>query len=438
MITTLWTIFEILVNYYQGFMEIGFVDSVMKSKQKNNEKQFKTVFSLLIGTIITVFNHFTLFEGVLGIIVYWMCSFCYAILFLDGNIIMKLFYSSNPVIVLVPISSLSLNYVSSLNNMSIDEIVISQGIPRFIVLLVAQFLFYVVLKLLSRMYKLNGNSFNNTEFLIILFYIFFAVLLACILHRISMQPLSDSQRLFINISILLLVAINIIEYIMIGLLKQKNQQIQEFELNKLHDEYQKIYIEEAKMQYDSIAKVRHDIKNQLSALYGLLEDDNTEAAKKYISENVSVIKGGEPKIHSCNEIVNAIVNMKLTTASIMGVSVSCVSANELDGVSNIDWCNLLSNMLDNAIAACMELPEDMDKHIELLITKEENTYTVITSNTIASSVLADNPGLVTTKRDKKDHGLGTKIIKDIAQKYNGTHLFYEDCGKFICKLILKI
>lgn len=58
-------------------------------------------------------------------------------------------------------------------------------------------------------------------------------------------------------------------------------------------------------------------------------------------------------------------------------------------------------------------------------------------NTIGHSVLEGNPELNTTKKDKIIHGFGTKIINDIAKKYNGAFDYYEENGYFICSIILK-
>lgn len=47
-----------------------------------------------------------------------------------------------------------------------------------------------------------------------------------------------------------------------------------------------------------------------------------------------------------------------------------------------------------------------------------------------------NPRLTTTKADKKQHGLGTSIIREIARKYNGRCDFYESEGMFCCQVTL--
>lgn len=55
-------------------------------------------------------------------------------------------------------------------------------------------------------------------------------------------------------------------------------------------------------------------------------------------------------------------------------------------------------------------------------------------NTIGHSVLEGNPELNTTKKDKIIHGFGTKIINDIAKKYNGAFRLLRENGYFICRI----
>lgn len=52
-------------------------------------------------------------------------------------------------------------------------------------------------------------------------------------------------------------------------------------------------------------------------------------------------------------------------------------------------------------------------------------------------LLAKNPHLRTTKKNKSSHGYGTKIICDIARKYHGKYDFYEEEGFFCCSVTLK-
>ena len=92
-------------------------------------------------------------------------------------------------------------------------------------------------------------------------------------------------------------------------------------------------------------------------------------------------------------------------------------------------------MLENAVAACMKSQSD-HKCIHLKLSFDEYNYTFNLKNTIDTSVLDENPDLETTKSDNKSHGFGTKIIRDIAEKYNGQCDFYEERNYFCCNVTL--
>ncbi len=51
---------------------------------------------------------------------------------------------------------------------------------------------------------------------------------------------------------------------------------------------------------------------------------------------------------------------------------------------------------------------------------------IICKNSIPKSVLAENKALASTKKNKKRHGLGTKIVAQEAEKYGGLVDYYEE------------
>ena len=85
----------------------------------------------------------------------------------------------------------------------------------------------------------------------------------------------------------------------------------------------------------------------------------------------------------------------------------------------------------------MNVPEDMYKSVSLDISFEDGIYRFVIKNTIAYSVLENNKQLVTSKSDKKHHGFGVKIIREIAEKYHGRCDFFEQDNMFCCVVTLK-
>ena len=437
MITLCWDILEILINYSQGFIQIFFINSLLEPKKKNTNI-IRLLFSGIIGTLISVFNHYTIFEGFVGMIIYCCINLVFALFYLNGNILKKIFYSVIPVIVIALISVFTLNFFSTINHIDIMQIVSGHSIPRLMVLLSTQLLIFIFLKILIKLFSKGRNDFNNSEFIIMLVYLVLTSSLSFGLHMMVIDHITEKQRLYINISFFIIILINIVDFVVIDILNRKNIKIKEYELNKLHKEYQNRLIEDAKLQSQTLGKIQHDLKNSWQTLYDLIDKGNNEIAKQYISENITVIKSLDSKVFTNNDIVNSVINSKLSFASAMGIEVTCLLNKELDGVTDIDWCNLISNLLDNAITACMEIDNNAEKHIELTISKSENIYTLITTNSIKESVIMSNPDLHTTKQDTINHGMGTKIIKEISQKYFGSYLFYEENNDFVSKVMLRV
>ena len=183
--------------------------------------------------------------------------------------------------------------------------------------------------------------------------------------------------------------------------------------------------------------IRHDIKDQLTTVYELLTSGKTEDALEFIEQSNGIVKATMTFVQTNNPVANAIINSKLSTASTLGIKVSCITVNDFVGINELDLCDLLSNTLENAITACEAMPPDLNKFIYLEISKENNIYTFIVKNSLDKSVISENPKLKTTKKDIINHGLGTSIIRDIVNKYSGRYDYYEIDNAFCCSIILE-
>lgn len=134
--------------------------------------------------------------------------------------------------------------------------------------------------------------------------------------------------------------------------------MRENEALKLAQEYSRQYAKNAEIEYDALRKLRHDFKDNFSVVHTLLKSNNVELAMKHIEKNIGALSETEIFIHTNNDIVNAVINAKLSTAKFLGIDSTCLSVMDFDGLDNLDLCRLLSNMLENAITACIGIKED--------------------------------------------------------------------------------
>lgn len=102
-----------------------------------------------------------------------------------------------------------------------------------------------------------------------------------------------------------------------------------------------------------------------------------------------------------------------------------VQVNDLSSISyqTDELVVLLSNLLDNAIEACLRL----DGHREILcsILKEDSVY--ISIRNTSNPVVIVNNEIPTSKSEVTEHGFGIPAVKYILEQQNAEYTFaYKD------------
>lgn len=242
--------------------------------------------------------------------------------------------------------------------------------------------------------------------------------------------------LFAGTVIVSVILSDIFVFLLLSDILKKNKAVNELNLLKQTEEYNRQYIENLQNEYETVRKMRHDYKNSFLAVLALLDDGEVEKVRQQISESLGAMTETEVFINTDNAVVNAVVNAKLSSAKSLGIECECLVAKDISGIDDIDLCRLLSNMLDNAITACKN-DVGVHKRLELSIRRDDISYIFTVKNTVSSSVLEYNPELKSTKKGAGEHGYGVGIIREIAEKYGGRSDFYEDDGMFCCAVYLR-
>ena len=429
-----WNSFEIAVNFYQAFVQIWFIYRFFQPSAKKSVKMMSGVFGIILGTALTFLNSITLFEGFYSYI-YIVIVFLYASIAFKEKIIKKIFVSIFSFLIVLIITVVELNFISSVFEISVEQIITDESVKRFICVIVIQISIYIALRLALTVFK-YADEYAFSDWLPIITLLIATYILSSLLHVLSLS-MNEEQRIIINLANVVLLILNFVMFYVIHSLYEKNKRINEMKIIEVKEQYLEQFIGNANSQYESIRKIRHDIKDKLSTVYGLLANGHNDEAMIFIEKSSKVIEQIETFVQTNNEVANAIINSKLTTAYSLGIKVSCITVADFSGIDETDLCDLLSNILENAIAACQEIQKNGKRYIYLQISSENNIYTFLVKNSVSHSVMECNPQLKTTKADKNSHGLGTLIIRDIANKYNGRCDFYEIDNTFCCSVLLK-
>lgn len=191
-----------------------------------------------------------------------------------------------------------------------------------------------------------------------------------------------------------------------------------FKLQEQEQIYKDDYYKKVEQNSKEIREIRHNIKNQIIVLQGMLESNKIEDAKEMLKSILTDISSSQSGIYTKNIAVNSIINSKVKSSQIYNIEWKIrVAINEDLNVCLNDIGIILGNILDNAIEASRLIESDL-RIIELDIQGYDNNILIHLKNNKSKKQKAKN--------DKLNHGIGLKSVSKIIHKYHG-------CMDTICK-----
>lgn len=166
-------------------------------------------------------------------------------------------------------------------------------------------------------------------------------------------------------------------------------------------------------------KLRHDMKNHLSCIQMLAKEEKYLELQKYLESFNEAVSEVSMEIQTGNDIVDAILNVKLKSAKKEGIMFAVTGMIPyMPYVDSMDWCKMISNAVDNGMEALREC-SIMDKIIQIQFKNNGYFFVIHVENACEQKVEIDANGIRTKKQDKTRHGFGLKNIEAAAKKYKG-------------------
>lgn len=184
-------------------------------------------------------------------------------------------------------------------------------------------------------------------------------------------------------------------------------------------EFQEKYFLVSQENMDIITKVRDEIYQKLDTYQDINvrnEDEAREFAKELINEYSFLYQ-----IDYCsNKIIDAILYNKIILAKSYDIETNVqVIVPETINIKPIDIMSVYTNLLDNAIEACLNIEKEK-RFIEIDSMVKSNYLIIKITNSKSPDIHVDLKNIQTSKADKKHHGLGTQIILKTCRENNGT------------------
>ena len=177
-----------------------------------------------------------------------------------------------------------------------------------------------------------------------------------------------------------------------------------------------------------LRKIKHDLNNLLTTATGFIEIGKTDKALEILNKTGDSVFGATKNSVCSNEIISTIIYIKQQSANEKNVDLSVnVDEQSVVRIAEYDLCRLLHNLIDNSINAAEKSAEDKKSKININI--EDDEIEITTKNTFI--------GDAKPKKNDKDHGFGSTIIKEICKKYNGDYSFRIENNNYLTNTKIK-
>ena len=256
-----------------------------------------------------------------------------------------------------------------------------------------------------------------------------AIITSCIImmHYIAE---SNSTISFI-LNTIMLIIIFTISFCSLFIIKNITQNMHKDNDNRLllqEMKYKEEYYTLLKLQQDNIEKAKHNYKNQLIGIIGLMEKDREEC-KKELDLLLLEFNNMDNELHTSNYILNFICRNKFKIARENSINInSNLSLPNFLNINATELSVLYGNLLDNAIEACLSLP------------CEKRTINFYSSYNSGKLLIQINNYFINTEKiylqDNQKHGLGLISVREIVDKYNGIMDITKENECFEVKIIM--
>lgn len=304
----------------------------------------------------------------------------------------------------------------------------------------SKLLFFVLLFLISKVLNLKAMREKTYKYSFALSIL--PISSAVILHSLSYlginSPIDSHFNKVLAVGSMLLLFANILVFYIYETVQKVNYENLLLQLEKQSIEIRTEYYGLLADEYEKSRVLIHDIKNHLRYIETKTADGSPQEVFDYI-DSIREDFGLNEKIrYSGSSIIDVIINRYHNQCKEAGVTFEVEAfCSKLDFMADNDIIALLDNMFDNGFEAAIK-SEDKRMMLSAYI-RNDDYISIEMKNSSDKAPLSIAGKLVTTKGNPFHHGYGTKSIRRVLRKYDGTFKWSYDTKEhlFTAKSVVK-
>ncbi len=201
---------------------------------------------------------------------------------------------------------------------------------------------------------------------------------------------------------------------------EKQQEKNSYEFVAMRNELLEKNYNNLKELYEKNSKLFHDFKNHIRVINRLVNENNLEELREYITGFKLMDCSSDDTIWTENTAVNFILNNKIALARQEGIQVDANIEFPLKtNLKSNDMTTIIANLFDNAIESCNRIPDREKKKIDIIIRRVNAILIIKFENSCYQKPVKKEGIFLSIKSNKDFHGWGLKSVESTVKKYRG-------------------
>ncbi|MDE5885393.1 MAG: GHKL domain-containing protein [Oscillospiraceae bacterium] len=185
------------------------------------------------------------------------------------------------------------------------------------------------------------------------------------------------------------------------------------------------------------ARLRHDFRHSVHLLSTLADNGDLDSVRTHLSEYEQRLAESVSVQYCSNAALNALFGYYREMADSEKIRTDWkIELPESLTISELDMAALFGNILENAISACVTLPEN-ERYFNLTTEiRHGNRLYIVSTNSFDGKVRKGKDGYYSTKHS--GHGIGLISIAAAAEKYDGSAQIRNSSKEFFVDVVMKL
>ncbi|MBQ8349479.1 MAG: GHKL domain-containing protein [Ruminococcus sp.] len=368
-----------------------------------------------IGSIIAAkMGCILLHIGPLNLFTSWIMCLAITFFFYNCRLRTALIYSFVYIMIVLVTDAFGVLFVSTFYNNTITEtlgasdLVWHHHIWNWIMQL---FLSRITALAIRKKDNINARWY---EFIFYIFLLLFEVIFFASVSSAVQDYMSGNFLIWVMFGFMILDICVMVLLHRISIARESEQKVS---LMQQQETLQLQMYQELQKKYNETREISHDINRHIVSLKTLIDNSSNKQAEKYLSELTEESNRLHPVIKNQNSMLEIILNTTFAKCNKNNIELKLnIEDFPMKFISDMDMTTIFSNLLDNAIDACMEISKSQRK-IRVIIRAQMGLIVIKITNSCKEANLTQ---MYFGKTTKENHsGIGLSNVRKAVEKYEG-------------------